>query len=82
MQASSGDWRDSPRVIKVALYDPHQIANMAGSGSPVTFNNLGLFLLEGVTSTGLTGRFLYYVNGTNDEAVTGGSLVKHVRLVQ
>ncbi len=82
MQAGSGDWRDSPRVIKVALFDPHQLASLAGSGDPVTFNNLGLFLLEGVSSTGVTGRFLYYVTGTNDEAVGGGSLVRRVRLVE
>jgi hypothetical protein len=82
MQAGTGDWRDSPRVIKVALFDPNQLASLGGSGAPVTFNNLGLFLLEGVSSTGVTGRFLYYVTGTNDEAVAGGSLVKHVRLVE
>lgn len=82
MQAGSGDWRDSPRVIKVALFDPNQLASLAGAGAPVSFNNFGLFLLEGASSTGITGRFLYYVNGTNDEAVTGGSLVKHVRLVE
>jgi len=82
MQAGSGDWRNSPKVIKVALFDPQQLASLAGAGDPVTFNNFGLFLLESVTGTGITGRFLYYVSGNNDEAVGGGSLVRHVRLVE
>jgi hypothetical protein len=82
MQANSGDWRQSNRVITVALFDPNQLAGMSSGGSPVTFNNLGLFLLENVTGAGITGRFLYYVPGTNDDAVGGGSLVRHVRLVE
>lgn len=85
MASSLPDWRSSPRVIKVALYGPEQMENMGEGRGEVTFNNVALFFLENVDNDhNITGRFLYYVtgSGSGDEDEDGGSLVKHVRLVE
>jgi hypothetical protein len=73
------DWRSSPRVIKVAVYDPSSIGQ-----SEIEVNNVALLFLESVTNSDeITARFLYYVNGSSgDEDPDGGSLIKHVRLVE
>jgi hypothetical protein len=84
MQSSSqADWRHSPRVIKVALFDPGQIPTM-GSGLPVQFNNIVLFFLETVDPVegSVTGRLLYYSVGNNDDEGDAGALVKRVKLVE
>jgi hypothetical protein len=84
MQSSSqADWRHSPRVIKVALFDPGQIPTM-GSGLPVQFNNIVLFFLEAVDPVegSVTGRLLYYSVGNNDDEGDAGALVKRVKLVE
>ena len=81
-----GDWRSSPRVIKLALFDPNQFGVMTTGQPPVQFNNIALFFLENVDNQdAITGRFFYYVNGTSSPSsggASGGSLVKHVRLVE
>jgi len=85
MQSSLPDWRSSPRVIKVALYNPEQMEDWGSGNEEANFNNVALFFLESVdNSNNITGRFLYYVtgNGTGDDDEDGGSLVKHVRLVE
>jgi len=83
------DWRGSPRVIKVGVFDPNQIANVQGGGNlTLTFNNIALLFLEGLTGEGanevVQARFLYYVSGTGDpgEEGAGGSLVKKLVLVK
>ncbi len=78
------DWRSSPKVIKVGIYNPELISTFNGSAD-VEFNNVGLFLLENVDNQdNITGRFLYYVtgSGSGDETASGGSLVKHLVLVE
>ncbi len=78
------NWVDSPRVIKVALFDPNQISSIQGS-SPVTFNNIALLFLQGFQGNGnqapLVARFLYYAQGTGGGPVTG-PLARVLRLVE
>jgi hypothetical protein len=81
--SQSGDWRSSPRILKIALFSPQD----GIQGSNVTFNNLALFFLESVGSptnmNTITGRFLYYVPGNGSgEDPAGGSLIKALRLVE
>jgi hypothetical protein len=73
----------SPRVIKVALYDPMVMSERANAGqATVSFNNIGLFFIEGYeNSTGsVIGRFIKYADGTATGGV--GSLVKMLQLVK
>jgi hypothetical protein len=89
-QAAYGsDWRGSPRVIKVGVFDPNQIANIQGGGNlSLRFNNVALMFLEGLVGSGqnevVQARFLYYVSGTGDpgEEGAGGSLVKKLVLIK
>jgi putative Flp pilus-assembly TadE/G-like protein len=73
------DWRNSPRTIKVGLFNPEQI----GLGS-IEFNNFGLMFVEGFdrTTNQLSGRLFYFAPGTGDPEAGTGTLVKHVRLVE
>jgi Flp pilus assembly protein TadG len=92
---SYGDWRGSPRVIKVGVFDPHQISSVSvdgkskvscGGNCELQFNNIALLFLEGLSPSGdiVQARFLYYVSGTGDpgEEGAGGSLVKKLVLVK
>jgi putative Flp pilus-assembly TadE/G-like protein len=83
MQSNTySDWRQSPRVIKIALFDPQNIATMA-EGSDVEFSNIILFFIENVDATeGVSGRLLYYSAGQPDDGGSPGALVKHVKLVE
>lgn len=83
------DWRGSPRVVALPLFDPRQIAGVQSGGNlDLTFNNIGLFFLEGFvgggTQASVQGRFLFYANGTGGGpgGTTSGSLVKVLRLVE
>jgi Flp pilus assembly protein TadG len=81
-----GDWRNSPRVLPVALFDPNQIAGIQSGGNlSLTFNNFALFFVEGFVGTGqqkpLRGRFLYYATGSGVGPVTG-PLTKILQLVE
>lgn len=82
-QSAHGDnWMMSPRVVKVALFEPGQVA---GSGmQTIQFNNFGLFFIEnqGNSRDPVVGRFLYYVTGDDDSGSTTGSLALFVRLVE
>jgi hypothetical protein len=82
---TTGDWRSSPRVIKVAVFDPSALPGMYTGGTAVEFNNVIMLLVEGVEDQGpgtISGRLLYYVGGSDSEPGVGGALVKHVRLVR
>jgi hypothetical protein len=84
--SSYGDWRDSPRVIPIALFDPNQIAGIRSGGNlHLTFNNFALFFVEGFEGQGqqkpLKGRFLYYATGSGVGPVTG-PLTKILQLVE
>jgi hypothetical protein len=80
------DWRNSPRIIKVAIYNPEYLPDLGpGANAEIPFNNVALFFVEDVTDdNAITGRFLYYVTGSDggDDDDDAGSLVKHVRLVE
>lgn len=84
---SYGDWRNSPRVIPVGLFDPNQLAGIQGAGSlQVTFNDIALLFLEGLVGNGvqapLKARFLYFATGSGPEGPTVGPLIKLLRLVE
>lgn len=74
------DPMESPRVIKIALFDPTQITS---SGmQTIKFNNFALFFIEEQQSPQdpVKGRFLNYVAG--ETAPVTGSLVKVLQLVE
>ncbi|MEJ2541405.1 MAG: pilus assembly protein TadG-related protein [Gemmatimonadota bacterium] len=75
---------NSPRVIKVALFDPRQITS-SGMQS-IEFNNFALMFLEeqGSGQNPVIARFMYYAGGTGDGSTGpgGGSLVRYLRLVE
>lgn len=75
------DWMDSPRVIKIALYDPVEMYK--GGKINISFTNIALMFIEEVQKKDaqVTARFITYAQG----AVTpgpGGPLVKVLRLVE
>jgi Flp pilus assembly protein TadG len=81
-----GNWRNSPRVIAVALFDPNQIAGIQSGGNlSVTFNNFALFFVEGFVGNGtqapLKGRFLYFATG-NGTGPVHGPLTRTLQLIQ
>ncbi|HEU5041594.1 MAG TPA: hypothetical protein VFT84_12265, partial [Gemmatimonadales bacterium] len=85
--SNAGDnWQDeSPRVIKVALYDP---AEEYKSGRiSVKFNNIGLFFVEAYTripgdkEDAVIARFITYAKGSATPG-PGGPLAKVLRLVE
>jgi putative Flp pilus-assembly TadE/G-like protein len=78
------DWHNSPRVIKIALFDPGQLANIGPGQSSVDFNNIALLFLEGFNQgeNNLYGRFLYFATGSGEPGPGAGSLVKRLRLVE
>ena len=71
----------SPRVIKVAMYDPTQITK---SGmQTIEFNNFAMFFIEEQKNQKdpVKGRFLFYVSG-DESGPTTGPLVRVLRLVE
>jgi putative Flp pilus-assembly TadE/G-like protein len=76
-----GEWMNSPRVVKVALYEPGQITKPGMQ--TIHFNNFGLFFVEDQQGPKkpIAGRFITYVSG-EDEGPTTGPLVKILRLVE
>jgi hypothetical protein len=83
---SFGDFRNSPRVVPIALFDPNQISGIKSGGNlTLTFNNFALFFVEGFEGTGqqkpLKGRFLYYATASGVGPVVG-PLSKILQLVE
>ena len=81
------DWRDSPRVIVLSLFDPNLIAGQQSCGGcAIHFNNLALFFLEGFDGNGnqapVKGRFLYFVHSSGPSGPVAGSLIKKLQLVE
>lgn len=77
-----GNWMESPRIIRIALFAPGELV---GSGmQTIRFNNFALMFIEEQAQmrNPVTGRFLYYVNGTGSPGETTGSLVKTLKLVK
>jgi hypothetical protein len=87
VNSNHADWRQSPRVVHIALYDPHLIASL-GDRAPIAFNNVALFFLETIQAgevpgrqDNILGRFLWYASG----GTAGGqsaTLVKTLRLIK
>lgn len=78
---------DSPRVVIVALYSP--VAEMTGpSDNRLVFNNFAKVWLDQRPCTGdvckapITARFLGFVGGPGGGAVTTGTLIKHLQLIE
>jgi hypothetical protein len=85
--SSYANWRDSPRVIKVALYDP---AEEAKSGRiSIKFNNIALMFVEDYLKPkgqdpgedAILARFITFAQGSAT-AGPGGPLAKVLRLVE
>lgn len=84
IQGSSyaGEAMHSPRVVKLAIFDPTEIE---GSGmQTIRFNNFALMFIEGQQNIRdpVVGRFLYFVSGEESSGPTTGSLVRYLRLVK
>ena len=83
--SNAADWRNSGRVVKIAVFNPAQLASL-GNRQPIVFNNIALFFLETAPGTGphdnVMGRFLYYASGGPTSGPATGSLVKTLRLVE
>jgi hypothetical protein len=79
------NWRDSPRVIKVALYDP-ALEYKSGRIS-VRFNNIALMFVEeyqraqGKKEDAVIGRFITFAAGSSTPG-PGGPLAKILVLVE
>lgn len=72
----------SPRIVKVALFRPDEIA---GSGmQSITFNNFALMFLEGQRNAQapVMARFMYFASGEVSAGPATGSLVRYLRLVE
>jgi Flp pilus assembly protein TadG len=76
-----GSWMNSPRVVKVALYEPGQITKPGMT--TLHFNDFGLFFVgdQQNAQKPINGRFIMYVSG-DDTGPTTGPLVKILRLVE
>ncbi len=72
----------TPRVIKMALFDPSQIT--ASGMQTITFNNFALMFLEAQANpqAPVTARFMYFAGGEGGEGPVEGSLVRYLRLVE
>ena len=72
----------SPRVIKVAMYDPTQITKSGMQN--IEFNNFAMFFIEEqkTNKDPVKGRFLFYVSGDDAPGSTTGPLVRVLRLVE
>lgn len=84
--ASPNGWMQvgvaSPRVVKLALFDPTQIT---GPGmQSIEFNNFALMFLEAqpTPASPVRGRFMYFAGGESTGGPNQGSLVMYLRLVQ
>ena len=79
------NWRDSPRVIKVALYDPAE--EFKSGRISIKFNNIALMFVEdykrpkGSSEDAVFARFLTFAQGSST-AGPGGPLAKVLRLVE
>jgi hypothetical protein len=75
-------WLASPRIIKIALFEPGQLTKPGMQ--TIEFNNFALMFIEAQNSLKdpVMGRFLYYVSGNDAPGTTTGSLVKTLKLVK
>ncbi|MDQ3137235.1 MAG: pilus assembly protein TadG-related protein [Gemmatimonadota bacterium] len=86
-QLYGSDWRNSPRVIKVGVFDPIWIRRMEAGDAKheLTFNNFGMMFLEPIPNgnqANIVARFLYYVSGSGSPGEGTASLTRVLRLVE
>lgn len=73
---------NSPRIIKIALFQPDEIQ---GSGmQSIKFNNFALMFLEeqGNSQDPVVARFMYWPTGEESNGPETGTLVRYLRLVE
>lgn len=77
----AASWLDSPRVIKIALWDPIEISK-SGKTS-IKFTNIALMFVESQPRMhdAITARFITYAPGAATTG-PGGPLVKTLRLIE
>lgn len=77
-----GDGLTSPRVVRVAMFDPSQITS-SGMQS-IEFNNMAYVFIEEQPTRHdpVRARFLYFATGEESPGETTGSLVRYLRLVE
>lgn len=82
-----GHWMNSPRVIRVALFDPAQLANIVpGGNNRIHFGNIALFFIENMQMQALdasiTGRFIGYPPPGIRTGVAPGKWITTLQLVK
>jgi hypothetical protein len=86
------NWRDSPRVVTVAVFDPGLVKTIHSGNkdggqtgqAKITFNNFALLFLEGQETKDdpVRARFLFYTQGNGNTGPAAGGLVRSLVLVQ
>ena len=79
--SKAANWMDSPRVIKIALWDPVEVQK---SGKQyIKFTNIALMFVEGQKKMQdpIIARFITYASGSATEG-PGGPLIKALRLIE
>jgi len=83
VQTTSGDWRDSPRVLLMPFMSPDQL--LKGGRQQYVFNNFAWLWLEDVAKgqdKTVTVRFIGLATGGSGGGPSTGSLLKAIRLVR
>ena len=89
------DWRRSPRMLLLAIFDPNQIPELGGNGEVIPtgfayFFVEGFWLADGTVCTDrqawcshqpVVGRFMYYAQGIGGGPNTS-TLIRQIRLVE
>lgn len=81
MNSKAGNWLDSPRIIKIALWDPIEVQK-SGKQS-IKFTNIALMFVEKQKKMHdpITARFITYATGSATTG-PGGPLIKTLRLIE
>lgn len=81
MNSKAENWLDSPRVIKIALWDPVEISK-SGKTS-IKFTNIALMFVESQKKMQdpIIARFITYAQGSATTG-PGGPLIKTLRLIE
>jgi hypothetical protein len=81
VNSNASNWMDSPRVIKIALWDPIEVQK-SGKTS-IKFTNIALMFVEEQKNMHdpITARFITYASGSATTG-PGGPLIKTLRLIE
>jgi len=86
--SSFSNWRDSPRVIKVAVFSPEHLLGLTGGYADMTFNNFVLLFLDRIQNVDanqgdeVVARFLYSIPGAGEPGGGPNTLVRKLVLVE